>query len=165
MTHSIFHSDKTFRGFFAHPIRRQAALFGLTLFIGVGLFALDRLPSDMILFRGASRDPLSFFRAPIDQFYISVFFSWIDFLKGYQALGYLLALSAVLALFDITRSPFPGFRPPVFLIAAAHVILFLYLLPKASLAYPTSWLVTLLFLFLFLWARMRLAGEMHPRGV
>ena len=127
---------------------RSLIFFGITCVIGVGLFALDRMPKELFLF-DIQTDALSFFRAPLEQFYISVFFSWIEWLRRAELLALLLVALALGTLSGVARE-FPKRAWSLSSgIAAAHVFLLLVLLPKASYSFETSPGITLFFLALF----------------
>lgn len=134
-------------------IKRSVLLFATTLLIGIGLFALDRMPKELFLF-DIQTDALSFFRVPLDQFYISVFFSWIEWLRRAELLTLVLGALVLGALHEITREfPKYAWSTPSG-IAAAHVLLFLFLLPKTSYFYEPSSGITLFLLALFFCIRV-----------
>ncbi len=129
-------------------LSRSLIFFGIACVIGVGLFALDRMPAEMFLF-DIRTDALSFFRAPIDQFYISVFFSWVEWLRRADFLALFLAALALGSLSQSAREFSQRRFSSSSAVAAAHVFLLLFLLPKASYSLPASPGIMIFFLVLF----------------
>ncbi len=133
-------------------IKKSVLFFTATVLIGIGLFALDRVPPELFLF-DLKTDALSFFRAPLDQFYASVFFSWIEWLRRAELLALILAALALGAIHESTREFPKNVWSFSFAVAGAQVLLFLFLLPKASSPHAASPTLAFLFLAFFFWVK------------